>query len=153
MEDGIYKRLDRFMFSSSLVFELERHRVWAHPFDIFDHFPIFLEWNTREGPHNYPFKFNRSWLLDPNFTQMVKRVWPNLLHSAVDDDMGLLSHKLRLLKSEVKSWIKHKVTDMEKESHSLDDEIRSLLSSSSSGILAHEDQSTLNMLRSKKRTY
>ena len=70
---------------------------------------------------------------------MVKKVWPKLLPSVVDDDMSLLSHKLRFLKSEVKSWIKQKVGDMEKESHSLDDEIGALLSSSSSSILTHED--------------
>ena len=71
--------------------------------------------------------------------------------SVVDDDMGLLSHKLRLLKSEVKSWIKQKVADMEKESHSLDDEIGALLSSYSLGILSHEYQMTLNVLKSKKK--
>ena len=82
---------------------------------------------------------------------MVKRIWPDLMPSAMDDDMGLLSHKLILLKSEVKSWIKQKVTDMEKESHSLDDEIRSLVPSSSSGILTHEEHFTLNVLKSKKK--
>ena len=44
-----------------------------------------------------------------------------------------------------------KVVDLEKESHSLDDEIGALLSSSSSGILSHEDQMTLNVLISKKK--
>ena len=39
---------------------------------------------------------------------------------------------------------------MEKESLSLDDEISALLTSSSSGILSHEDRLTLNMPRSKK---
>ena len=82
---------------------------------------------------------------------MVKRSWPVLMPSAVDDDMGLLSHKLGLLKSEVKSWIKQKVVDMEKDSLSLDEDISSLLSSSSSGYLTHEDQMTLNVLRSKKK--
>ena len=91
--------------------------------------------------------------MDPDFTQMVKRVWPDLMPSAVDDDMGLLSHKLRLLKSEVKSWIKQKVADMEKESHSLDDEISALISSSSLGILSHEDQLTSNILTSKKKVF
>ena len=105
-EDGICKRLDHFLFSSYLVPELNKHRVWAHPSDISNHFPIYLEWNTREGPHNYLFKFNRSWLSDSDFTQMVKRIWPVLVPSVVDDDMDLLSHKLRLLKREFKSWIK-----------------------------------------------
>ena len=98
-----------------------------------------------------PFKLNRSWLLDSDFTRMVKRVWPVLMPIIVDDDMGLLSHKLRLLKREVKSWIEQKTAEMDKESLSLDDDICSLLTSSTSGILSQDNQKTLNELRSKKK--
>ena len=60
------------------------------------------------------------------------------------DNMGLLSHKLRMLKGEVKPWIKQKSAEMEKESLSLDEDIRSLLRSTSSGILTQDKQKTLN---------
>ena len=77
---------------------------------------------------------------------MVKRVWPILIPSEVVDNMGLLSHKLILLKGEVKTWIKQKYTEMEKESLSLDEDISSLLTSTSLGILTQEKQKTLNEL-------
>ena len=71
---------------------------------------------------------------------MVKRSWPVLIPSTMDDDMDLLSHKLRLLKREVKCRIKKKRADMEKvESLILDDEIGALLTYSSSSILPHDD--------------
>ena len=69
-----------------------------------------------------------------------------MIPSAIDDDMDLLSQKLRLLKREFKSWIKNKGVVIEMESIILDDEMGALLTCSSSGILSHEDQSTLNLL-------
>ena len=70
-----------------------------------------------------------------------------MIPSAIDDDMDLLSQKLRLLKREVKSWIKNKGVVMEMESLRLDKEIGALLTCSSLGILSHEYQSTLDLLR------
>ena len=45
---------------------------------------------------------------DPDLTQLVTRSCLVLIPSATDDDMDLLSQKLKLLKREVKSWIKKK---------------------------------------------
>ena len=67
---------------------------------------------------------------------MVKRVWPMLQSFEVDDNMRLLSHKLRMLKSEVKAWTKNKSSVMEKDSLRLDVEIKSLLTSTTLGILS-----------------
>ena len=82
---------------------------------------------------------------------MVKRVWPGLQSYKADDNMGLLSHKLRMLKSEVKAWTKNKSSVMEKDSLRLDVEIRSLLTSTTLGIISRDDQMTLNYLRLKKK--
>ena len=65
--------------------------------------------------------------------------------------MDLLSHKIRLLKNEVKVWTKAKVVSLESVSLKLDKEIRDLLSNTSSGILTLEEQHTLNNLRLKKK--
>ena len=118
-----------------MVPTLHRHQVWTHPSDILDHFPICLEWISRDRAHNYSFKFNRACLLDQYFTQMVKRVWLVLKPSKYVDNMGLLPHNVRMLKGEVKTWIKQKSTKMEKDSLILDEDIISLLTSTPSGIL------------------
>ena len=83
---------------------------------------------------------------------MVKRVWPLLQPTEAGYNMGLLSHKLRMLKSEVNALTKSKSSVMEKDSLRLDVEIRSLLTSTTSGILSQDDQKTLNELRLKKKS-
>ena len=62
--DGINKKIDCFLIASSLIPTLQYHRVWTHPSDISDHYPICFEWNKSIVSCNYPFKFNRSWLKD-----------------------------------------------------------------------------------------
>ena len=70
---------------------------------------------------------------------MVNRAWPVLQSLEANDKMDSLSQKLRMLRSEVKSWTKSKSSVMEKDSLKLDVEIMSLLTSSSSGILSQDD--------------
>ena len=82
---------------------------------------------------------------------MVNRAWPVLQSSEANDKMDSLSQKLRMLRSEVKSWTKSKSSVMEKDSLRLDVEIMSLLTSSSSGILSQDDQMNLNDLILKKK--
>ena len=76
--------------------------MWYSPSSVFDHYPICFEWMEGEGVHNYPFKFNQAWLLDEDFSHMVKEAWPMILPVDHKDDMDSLSQKLRLLKNKVK---------------------------------------------------
>ena len=119
------------------------HRVWTHCADISDHFPICLEWDKKRGSCNYPFKFNRSWLNDPEFTDWFKGRWSLLSHS--DSFVGIDStiHKLRILKNEAKAWTKNKSDYMDSMSNSLDHAIEALLSGPSNGILSMDDLALL----------
>ena len=125
--------------------------MWTHHDDISDHFPIWFKWDKQRGSCNYPFKFNRSWLNDPDFTLWFSKRWFELNPRAFALDLDLLTHKLRTLKLEVKGWIKEKSSIMESDLIRLDREIGSLLSGSSFGILSLEDQMSLTLLRSKKK--
>ena len=69
--DGICKKLDKFLLSTDLVPSLHRYRVWSSIVDVFDHYPICLEWNVLTIAHSYPFKFNRVWLLEEGFSKLV----------------------------------------------------------------------------------
>ena len=73
--DGISKMLDRFLFSADLVNSLHRHRVWSSIADVSDHYPICLEWNVSFPAPSYPFKFERAWLLEEGFTNLVRDCW------------------------------------------------------------------------------
>ena len=140
--DGINKRLDRFLVASSLIPSLLVHWLWTHTADISDHYPVCLECNKSLGSCNYLFKFNRSWLNDNDFVSWFTDWWSRLSPSSQGSELDHLSYKLCTLKLEVKDRIKDKSSHMESKSQRLDEDIKSLLSSSSFGILSHEEQTS-----------
>ena len=152
-DEGISKRLDRFLIASSLIPTLLVHWVWTHTFDISNHYHVSLEWNKSLGSYNYPFKFNRSWLNDQDFVSWVTDRWSRLSPSSPGSELDHLSHKFRSLKMEVKDWIKEKGSLLESKSQRLDVDINTLLSSSSFGILSQDEQTSLSQLRIKKKRY
>ena len=96
------------MISGSLIPSLGIHRVWTHCTDISDHYLIVLEWNKKITSFNYPFKFNRSWLNDHDFTDWLSAKWPLLSQHDSVSVLDSLQLKLRTLKHEAKIWIKDK---------------------------------------------
>ena len=148
-EDGISKRLDRFLLSDQLVSSLPRFRVWAHRCGISDHFLVLLDWLDQQSTCAYPFKFNQSWLANEEFTKMISAEWP-LTHSDNSmDTMFEFSYKLSVLKDKVKSWTKAEARKMQDKSVFLEEEINSLLSSSDSAILTNDQQLRLNSLKAE----
>ena len=101
------------------------------------------------GSCNYPYKFNRSWLSDPDFNLWVAKRWPDLNPQSSLNGLDNLTHKLRTLKGEVKAWTLEKEKSMNSDSLRLDKDIESLLMGSFSGNFTHEDQLALNKLRAK----
>ena len=71
-DDGISKRLDRFLLSSSLLDLFPWHSFWAYPSSILDHFPVILEWKESTSLCVYPFKFNHFWLANDEFVTLIK---------------------------------------------------------------------------------
>ena len=65
-------------------------------------------------------------------------------------ELDHLTYKLHTLKLAVTNWIKDKSALMVSESRRLDEDINSLLSNSSSGILSHDEQTSLSQLRREK---
>ena len=72
---GIGKRLDRFLVAEGLLPHLSHYRSWTSPSEISKHFPISLDWKDLGNIPPYPFKFNQSWLKEPNFTSFIRRAW------------------------------------------------------------------------------
>ena len=71
-DEGISKRLDRFLLSDNLVSLLARYWVWAHRYGVSDHFPVLFEWLDHPVSCAFPFKFNHSWLDNGDFVQMIR---------------------------------------------------------------------------------
>ena len=59
-DEGICKKLDRFLLSFNLVSLLTKHRVWSYPSVVSDHYPILLEWMDNPVSCPLPYKFNHS---------------------------------------------------------------------------------------------
>ena len=105
----------------------------------------------QRGSCNYPFKFNRSWLEDPEFNRWLLQEWSVLNPGGTSHDLATFYHMLHSLKQEVKVWIRDKNAQMDSEATCLDCAIVSLLSGSSAGILSHDDQESLIHLRVEKK--
>ena len=78
---------------------------------------------------------------------MIRTEWTLFSSDVSVDAMEDLFVKLCLLKGKVKDWTKRKTIEMKDKFSLLEDEINSLLNSSTSGILGASDQSRLATLR------
>ena len=94
-----------------------------------------------------PYKFNHSWMPNVDFVKMVRVEWPLLTPEAPVDGMEDLSFKLRLLKRKVKDWTREKTLEMREKSFHIEEEIKSLLNSSTLGLLCSWNNTRLLALR------
>lgn len=94
-------KLDRFLVSPDLLNDWPAVSVTALERIFADHCPILCKSNVPDyGPT--PFLFFYHWLLDASFNAMVKSVWEGSILPG--HPMVVLKNKLKLLKSEIKSW-------------------------------------------------
>ena len=102
-DEGISKRLDQFLASDSLLSRFCRHRTWSHPSVISNQFLVCFKWEDISIKQNFPFKFNRAWLMEEDFSHVVGTSWlSESLHPPIDD-MSLMVFKLKRLKVAVKN--------------------------------------------------
>jgi len=148
--EGISKRLDRFLISNSLIPSLGAYKTWIKCLDLSDHFPIVFEWNTWKGSHDYHFKFNRSWLEDPDFIAWFMREWASSFNPDSIDDIENLCLSLRKLKSATKRWTKEKFDSLVLESTNLELAIESILAGPTKGILSSEQIVSLSLLNAER---
>ena len=134
-------------YSLNIVSLLARHRVWAHHSGVSDHYPVLFEWMDHPVSCPLPFKFNHSWLSNEDFVKMIRSERPLFSSRNPVGAMEDLSVKLRLLKGKVKDWTRSKSLEMKDKSILIDDEIKVLLESSSSGIMGARHQSRPQALR------
>ena len=78
---------------------------------------------------------------------MVRCEWPLISLKSPNAGMDDLSLKLRLLKRKVKVWTREKTLEMREKSIRIEEEIKSLLETSSTGLLCSLDNIRLLALR------
>ena len=94
-------RLDRFFLSESIMMASGNLKVVVLPAAGSDHWPISLEWeNVRVNPRR-PFRFEKLWLLHPDFHEKLKEWWESS-PPIRDTQMYQFQQKLKLLKGHIK---------------------------------------------------
>ena len=107
-EARVAKRLDRFLVAEQLVDRFFMVRQWVGSGGNSDHFPIFLE--IKKGPTNppSPLKFNKNWLHDESFKNLVLAHW-RIYDETLDRSAAFqFAENIKRLKGEVKEWAKAK---------------------------------------------
>ena len=69
------KHLDRFFISESLMEQQHFIRQWVGCGGCSDHLPIFLEYQTGPVRPPSPLKFNKTWLKDESFQNLILTNW------------------------------------------------------------------------------
>lgn len=107
-EQGLARRLDRFLIKETLYTFLPRIRQWVGSGGISDHMPIYLEADGTNHKIKSPFKFNAVWLQDPAYIQLVQEYWQNNPISGNEDLSAGFVRKLTDLKLITKNWAHQK---------------------------------------------
>lgn len=104
---GLGKRLDRFLINSSLYDRLERIWSWGVATGASDHKAICLEFLTQAKRTIYPFKFNNSWLEEPEFCELISSRWQCIPVEADHSHLSNLTNKLDKIRREAARWERH----------------------------------------------
>jgi hypothetical protein len=75
---GISKRLDRFLLAPNLLDSQRNFCSWVVASTISDHNPICLQVGGLSRIVASPFKFNSTWLEDPDFNSLVRSTWDEM---------------------------------------------------------------------------
>jgi hypothetical protein len=103
-EDSIAKRLDRFLLTDSFLENLVHLKQWIGFGGISDHFPIFLELRQGSSKPPSPFKFNRTWLTDDSFINLVRENWIPFLQESTLSTASHFIENLKRIKAKTKTW-------------------------------------------------
>jgi hypothetical protein len=91
-----------------LLGSVHRCRSWVINSLISDHNPMCLQFDNQKERSHYPFKFNLSWLQEPDFNLLIQNTWSSMAHWKDSSAMNLLVKKLKFLKEKVILWKKEK---------------------------------------------
>src|SRR6185503_14184001 len=80
-ENPTLERLDRILISKHWEILFPTFQVHKLPREISDHNPLFLSIPTSDPEKKVSFRFELSWLKDPNFTTLVEEIWNAPCHA------------------------------------------------------------------------
>ena len=111
-DEHIGKRLHRFLVHENLVEILGNMKSCVHRTYISDHLSILLKWRMENIHWGIPFKFNRVWLEDKDYNDLVTSTWVKTGQTMEDSGMLTLTHKINIIKSRSRTWEIRKLQQM-----------------------------------------
>jgi len=101
--EAVSRRLDRFLVDEDLLLDVGLHRSWVKFPYISDHAPVLLQLAAQPAFKVYPFKFNDQWLGEKQYTELVFKVWTNVVFLTERGKQKRIIWKLQVLKKETKN--------------------------------------------------
>ena len=114
-------RLDRILVSKTWEDLFPRTMLYKLPREVSDHNPLILSTCHQQPMPKTSFRFELSWLKDPQFNTLVQEIWnkPCLAETAFDR----IQIKLKRFKQYFKGWSFNKFGEQKKEKLALQDEL------------------------------
>ena len=82
-----------------------------------DHVPLVINFGINSTPKQSPFRFEKWWLLQPDFPVLVKKIWNP--PCSLDNSMDIWQFKIRLLRKKLRGWARNVDADIRKEKQRL----------------------------------
>ena len=124
---GIACRLDRFLFSESVMMAGGNLKAIVLPVARSNHWPISLEWDNVGVNPRRPFRFEKFWLLQPDFQEKLKGWWESS-PPIRGTRMYQFQQNLKHLKDHIKKWNKESFGNIFQENRVLEIKIQQLQS-------------------------
>jgi len=148
----VAKRIDRFLVAEQLVDRFFQVRQWVGSGGISDHFPIFFE--IQKGPSNppSPLKFNKGWLQDESFKDLLIENWSLFNRESVRSAAFQFADNIKKLKRLIKDWSIAKKRREELELKQLEEELLRLYESDGGGLISQDSKEELARLEGRRNT-
>eukprot|EP00253_Pinus_taeda_P022290 PITA_22290 len=143
------KRIDRFIIHVGIIDKCGPPFSFTAKDFTSDHRPILLEWRDSAFKKGYSFKFNRVFLSDPDFNNLISSKWADLQVSN-KTLFTTFREKIQALRISAKEWQTQKIKNDRRVLSSIQSELESLLSSSSWSSMSFDKKNKIRVLTMRK---
>jgi len=151
-EHRIAKRIDRFLVAEQLVDRFFQVKQWVGSGGRSDHFPIFLE--LQKGPINPPssLKFNKVWLQDESFKNLMVDNWTPFDRRLDGTAAFQFADNIKKLKRLIKDWSIAKNRREDAELKQVEEDLLRMYESDGGGLLSQDTKDALSRMEGRRNS-
>lgn len=151
-EHRVAKRLDCFLISEQLVESNLNVRQWIGSGGASDHFPIFLKFQEGRVKPPSPLKFNKIWLKDPSFFELVKILWVPFLPRGDLFASFQFARNINHLKKPIKEWAQAKLVKDDQELKEIEETLANVYEEEGGGHMTMSSKELMSRLEGRRNT-